>query len=276
MRFMDKIKVFETELKWIKSSEIRNFAEKAVSLLPDYFFEVAASSTGKYHPTYAIGPGGLVRHTKAAVSIAHELLSLEMYEKYTSDEKDLMLTALILHDGWKHGKSEKAGAYTVAEHPAVCSEWIQETEILSSLLPEEQIEFLCGCIASHMGQWNTDYRTKKEILPKPKTAAQKFVHQADYLASRKYLIYDFGDSYYRPGNSPDESKKEDQLNTVKSKIVALCKEKISSGVNSSELYALIAEKTGGSKNPNSITDVGIANEVLSAISNLNKGDSSGK
>ena len=127
-----------------------------------------------------------------------------------------------------------------------------------------------------MGQWNTDYRTKKEILPKPKTAAQKFVHQADYLASRKYLIYDFGDSYYRPGNSPDESKKEDQLNTVKSKIVALCKEKISSGVNSSELYALIAEKTGGSKNPNSITDVGIANEVLSAISNLNKGDSSGK
>lgn len=54
---MDKIKVFETELKWIQNPEIRNFAEKAVSLLPDYFFEVAASSTGKYHPTYAIGPG---------------------------------------------------------------------------------------------------------------------------------------------------------------------------------------------------------------------------
>lgn len=273
---MDKIKVFETELKWIQNPEIRNFAEKAVSLLPDYFFEVAASSTGKYHPTYAIGPGGLVRHTKAAASIAHELLSLEMYDKYTSDERDLMLTALILHDGWKHGKSEKAGAYTVAEHPTVCSEWIQGTETLSSLLPEEQIEFLCGCIASHMGQWNTDYHTKKEILPKPKTAAQKFVHQADYLASRKYLIYDFGDSYYRPGNDGKDVKEESEIDAVKARIVALCKEKIASGVNSSELYSLIAEKTGGSKNPNSITDVGIANEVLSAISNLNKGDSSGK
>lgn len=274
---MDKIKVFETELKWIQNPEIRNFAEKAVSLLPDYFFEVAASSTGKYHPTYAIGPGGLVRHTKAAVSIAHELLSLEMYDKYTSDEMDLMLTSLILHDGWKHGKSEKAGAYTVAEHPTVCSEWIQETEDLSSLLPEEQIEFLCGCIASHMGQWNTDYRTKKEILPKPKTAAQKFVHQADYLASRKYLIYDFGDSYYRPVNDTEDAKDENEIDAVKSKIVALCKEKISSGVNSSELYTLISEKTGGSKNPNSITDINIANEVLFAISEFNnQEDMSGK
>jgi hypothetical protein len=130
VRLIDKVKVFKEELSWIVNPKIKEFAEKAISMLPDYFFEVAASSTGKFHPEYALGPGGLVRHTRAAVKIAHELLSLEMYGKYTSDEKDLMLVALILHDGWKHGKAETAGKYTVAEHPTVCADWVRETNEL--------------------------------------------------------------------------------------------------------------------------------------------------
>lgn len=35
-----------------------------------------------------------------------------------------------------------------------------------------------------MGQWNVNLYSKT-ILPKPKTATQKFVHLCDYLASRK-------------------------------------------------------------------------------------------
>lgn len=50
---------------------------------------------------------------------------------------------------------------------------------------------LACCIASHMGQWNTDYKSGKEILPKPSSPLQKFVHQCDYLASRKYLEVNF-------------------------------------------------------------------------------------
>ena len=70
-----KSDVFKTELNYIKDSEIREKAIKAINLLPDYFFEVPASSTGKYHPTFSQGEGGLVRHTKAAVNIANELLN---------------------------------------------------------------------------------------------------------------------------------------------------------------------------------------------------------
>ena len=151
-------------------------------MLPDYFFEVAASSTGKYHPAYAIGVGGLVRHTLAAVEIANEMYRMDMYGKHYSDEqKDLMLIALMLHDGWKHGPEDTAGRYTVAEHPTVCADWVRNTEELAEMLAEEQLDFLCGCIASHMGQWSTDYKTGREILPKPKTAAQKYVHMADTL-----------------------------------------------------------------------------------------------
>ena len=46
-----------------------------IELLPNYFFEVPASSTGKYHPEFALGDGGLIRHTKVAVRIAYELLN---------------------------------------------------------------------------------------------------------------------------------------------------------------------------------------------------------
>lgn len=242
-------------------------------MLPDYFFEVAASSTGKYHPVYALGVGGLVRHTLAAVEIANEMYRMDMYGKYYSDErKDLMLIALMLHDGWKHGPEATAGRYTVAEHPTVCADWVRNTKELSEMLTQEQLDFLCGCIASHMGQWSTDYKTGREILPKPKTAAQKYVHMADYLASRKFLIFDFGDDYYKGppeeptlGDAAPAVVTNDDLQKTITPIVALCKKLIDSGVNRNTIYDVIAAKNGGNRNPNSISDINTANEILSAL-----------
>lgn len=195
---MQKTKVFNVEIGWIADEKLREFCKTAVSGLPDYFFEVAASSTGKYHPEYALGSGGLVRHTKAAVKIAHELLQLEMFQKkYTSEEQDLILIALILHDGRKHGVEKSK--YTVAEHPVLAADYIKEVNEKTSLLTEEQECILAGLIRSHMGQWNTD-RYGNVLMPKPVTPMQKFVHLCDYLASRKYLLFDFGDHYYDPKN----------------------------------------------------------------------------
>ena len=71
---MNKVAVFEKELKYIKKESFKNDTMYLIDSLPDYFFEVAAASTGKYHPKYAQGTGGLVRHTKSAVRIAYELL----------------------------------------------------------------------------------------------------------------------------------------------------------------------------------------------------------
>ena len=70
---MDKIKAFEQELNYIKDENIRKSLEIMINYIPDYFFHIAASSTGKYHPQYALGDGGLIRHTKAAVRMAIEL-----------------------------------------------------------------------------------------------------------------------------------------------------------------------------------------------------------
>ena len=50
--------------------------------------------------------------------------------------------------------------------------------------------FLGDVIKTHMGVWTTDYNGN-EVLEKPKTKYQNFVHMCDYLASRKCLLVPF-------------------------------------------------------------------------------------
>ena len=70
-----KYKVFENELNLIQDERLKENAKIILNNLPDYFYKIQAASTGKYHPKYALGDGGLVRHTKAAVRFAYELLN---------------------------------------------------------------------------------------------------------------------------------------------------------------------------------------------------------
>ena len=100
--------VFNTELNYIKNDRIRSSVEVLISKIPDYFYKEAASSTGKYHPAFSQGEGGLLRHTKAAVKIANTLLNNDTIGyKFTKDEKDLIILALIMHDTVKRGIHEE-------------------------------------------------------------------------------------------------------------------------------------------------------------------------
>lgn len=178
-----KSELFSRELDTISDRSIRTFAQTALDLLPDYFYTVPASSTGKYHPAYALGDGGLVRHTKAAARFAAHLLTLEQNrQQFTPTERDCIITAILLHDGWKHGKS--GGGYTIHEHPSICALWVKNEAKLSGIIPQETRDLIASGIASHMGEWNYSNRSDV-VLEKPVTELQKFVHMCDYLASRK-------------------------------------------------------------------------------------------
>lgn len=174
---------FTKELGFIINDDIRKFTETALDNLPQYFFECAASSTGKYHPQYALGFGGLVRHTKAAVRLANHLFQLEQTQnQFSHREMDCIISALILHDGWKLGNDHSAT--TAHEHPQICADWVKENEIFSKLLPDNDRLMIAEGIASHMGRWNISMKSMI-ILEKPQTDVQKFIHMCDYLASRK-------------------------------------------------------------------------------------------
>ncbi len=185
---MMKKEMFQTEIGYIKNPKYAENIGIIIDLLPDYFFEVPASSTGKYHPKFSLGEGGLVRHTKSAVRIAHELLeNNSLFNTFTSDEKDMMIAALLVHDGLKSGlvKSE----YTVFEHPLLMSKFIQDNRSKLTF-DDSEIELICSVIETHMGEWTRDYKGN-EVLEKPKTKYQKFVHMCDFLSSRKFLNIEF-------------------------------------------------------------------------------------
>ena len=191
---------FNKELETIVNDDIRKFAEVVLDDAPDYFFQVAASSTGKYHPQYALGDGGLMRHTKAVVRMYNHLLSLDQYKNmFTDREIDLGRVACIAHDIQKSGDAVAYAAksnggqnkvFTVFYHPILAASYILNYK--NRYLTEEELQFIASAIESHMGQWNTDKRSSV-ILSKPETEMQKLVHLADYLASRKDLDVSFED-----------------------------------------------------------------------------------
>lgn len=185
---MDKVKVFEKELSYIKNERYKKGANELIKLLPDYFFEVPASSTGKYHPSFALGSGGLVRHTKVAVRMAVEMFNDESITgAYSNNEKDLMIVALLVHDGLKSGLEKET--YTRFDHPILICNYIKENKDKLSFTDKE-IMFLTSVISSHMGPWNTNSYSDV-VLPKPETSRQRFVHMCDYLASRKVIDVKF-------------------------------------------------------------------------------------
>ena len=185
---MNKEEMFKQELNMIKDKELKESLLKIIEILPDYWFIEPASSTGKYHPEYATGEGGLLRHSKAAMRIGFELLNdPSIGDKYTNHEKDLMLMSLLVHDGLKLGNPKEK--YTRFDHPILMGKYIIDNKEKLNLKEEDAI-FMNDVIKTHMGPWTTDYNGV-EVLEKPKTKYQNFVHMCDYLASRKCLLVPF-------------------------------------------------------------------------------------
>lgn len=188
---MQKYEVFKNEIERIKNEDYKESTKKLLNLVPDYFFEIPASSTGKYHPDYALGMCGLVRHTKAAFAIGSEILSLEGTKNfYTDREKDLMLIAILFHDTFKNGKEHER--YTRFDHPIIAADFIKENKDLTKFT-DEDINFLTKVMSSHMGSWNTSSYSEV-VLPKPNDKYEMFVHMCDYLASRKFIEIKFSNN----------------------------------------------------------------------------------
>ena len=188
---MNKVEMFKKEISYIRNDNLKKDLEFLIENLPDYFFEIPASSTGKYHPEYTTGDAGLVRHTKVVTRLAYELLeNPSIGGKYTKEERDLMIIACILHDGFKSGKEKEK--YTRFDHPLICAEFVRENK-KSLNMSEEENELIASCIETHMGPWTTDY-DGVDVLSPPKTKYQNFVHMCDYLASRKFLLVKFDEN----------------------------------------------------------------------------------
>lgn len=190
-------------LDTIVNDDIREFAKVLVEGLPTYIWEVPASSTGKYHPQYSLGDGGLMRHQMAVVRFLNFFFDLEQYNsKFTSREMDLMRVAGLVHDGRKSGEQSdyEHSKFTRFEHPILMANVVRSYD--GQYLKHHEIECIASCMESHMGQWNTDKKSSN-VLNKPENIHQQLVHLADYLASRKDLTMAFDTNMQSSNEAPN-------------------------------------------------------------------------
>jgi len=154
------------------------FMEKEI---PEYFWKIPASSSGRYHPNIALGDGGLVRHTKMVCAVFEELVRLEQF-KLDNYSHVIGLIACILHDSFKNGEVDCG--HTVDTHPIIAAEKFYK--FITKLYPEvdtAMIDSIYSAIAKHMGQWSChlcDLLSKRDVVANA-------VHLTDYIASRKFL-----------------------------------------------------------------------------------------
>jgi len=195
-------KLLEPIYDSFENEDIKEFCELVVSDLPQYWWNIPASSTGKYHPSYSLGESGLLRHSISVVRFLNWYLELEQNQnKFTGRERDLLKIAALVHDGKKSGESDEAKeTYTVFEHPLLMADEIRAYKGNRHRVSNEEIEYIASAIETHMGEFNTN-RKSKTALPKPQTPAQELIHLCDYLSSRKDLEMSF-DGWEKPELPP--------------------------------------------------------------------------
>ena len=175
---MEKSKYFEREINLIQREDYRMFIKNYLNdYVPNYFWEIGASSSGKYHPQFSQGEGGLVRHTKAVVMFAEELLRMSSYMYMSDEHKDYVIMACIVHDTCKYGMRDyDKEQYKNHARNAVERIWMAWNEYFDG----SPSEFFLSAIRCHMGQWS-------EREDRPFTNIDRCVHMADYMASRNFI-----------------------------------------------------------------------------------------
>jgi len=169
----------------IKNKEVKDFVLDFLDKkVPDYFARVAASATGKYHPEYALGYGGLIRHSLAVTAVAASIVNLE-YLQFNRMDKDLIIAACILHDSFKQGLTESGN--TIRTHPNVAAREIAKHGKETG--HEHIANIIAALVLAHMGEWGNQ---------KPGNKGQFIVHLADFIASRKFIDIDWNDLVSTP------------------------------------------------------------------------------
>ena len=137
--------VFEKELSLLEDSDVLSLTESLMAHFPAPFWRMPASSTGKYHPESSAGFGGLVTHTRQVFWIAKTIIDTGLYNV----NRDVVLAACLLHDGWKYGENSR---WTIKNHAALAVQKIQRIVDSSHFFVTGQpvwYHLLLDCILSH-------------------------------------------------------------------------------------------------------------------------------
>ncbi len=158
-------------VKSISNDPIKAWTIGMLKIAPVAFWEKASSSTGKYHRDDENGVGGQVMHTLRVCAMVDHLVRMENLPVI---ERDMLLSAAILHDICKYGEDGKS-EHTLLEHPQLAVFfWAAKKDGLPACEQDSQI---MNIVSQHSGRWTSI------PIPSP-TKLGKLLHIADFVSSR--------------------------------------------------------------------------------------------
>jgi len=183
------LKELETELNKIKNPELKILTKQILLDCSDFNCDMGASSSGKYHPEFDLGPGGLIRHTKTTCRSIETIM--KMWPQYDGTNWDIPYISMILHDMCKYTKLNQEHSHQ--DHPLLMAEKIRSFKptsqgdwFLDYKELAENLEKIAQNVETHMSRWDTD-RDENKIGEKPKNMENAFCAIADMISSQKYF-----------------------------------------------------------------------------------------
>jgi HD superfamily phosphodiesterase len=161
----------DNELYQIMHPRLRELAVVALDEAPEYFWTMPASRN-HHHPSER-KTGGTVLHIKRAFIVAKHLCRAYSLEGFS---REIILTAVLLHDICKAGISDKGAGHTVGGHERLLEERYEKVPVI---LRNEYWNRVNEMVMAHEGRWGEK---------KPKTLGERIVHLADYIASRSDIL----------------------------------------------------------------------------------------
>lgn len=180
-----KVAVFQPQLDKFETDEMRLYCQDMIKLMPDYIFEIASSTSGKFHNKTQCQMHGQVYHIVMFAEILNYLLALKCnQEKFKSaQQRDAMRCVPYFHDALKCDIDGKA--FSVHEHPMLAGAWVRDTKVEHDIdgKVKEAIARMCE---RHSGEWTTSKKSKV-VLPEPENEMEKMIHMCDILSSRNNI-----------------------------------------------------------------------------------------
>lgn len=164
------------EVELIDDDEIRRETLDAFkSGVPDYFYNVPATGSGRYHNPFSRRKHGLWIHTKMVFTAYERFVdSFLQMGLITETEANGGRAAVLLHDMFKYGPDYEDGDTTVKNHDKLAGSWLE----MNTGLPKATVR----AVKTHNGPYYSG--------PAPEYAEspiEMLVHMADLAASTKNI-----------------------------------------------------------------------------------------
>jgi hypothetical protein len=163
--------------------------------IPEQFWTASASTTGKFHPSFSVGEGGLLRHTMLNM---YWCVRWANFRGSKPSDMAVAVGAAALHDSFKGGYS-KEWTSTVPDHAFIAAAEIRkyaQLEATTDGMRDRWFE-VADAVYTHMGIFSSNPRNpqNKEFSPihlEDMSEAGVLLALADYSAAQK--VYDDLDS----------------------------------------------------------------------------------